>query len=176
MELKEYLKVYKKYWVLIIIIAVLSAVLAFFYSRQLPTGYKNSQTFFLSPQTGSTNLETFHAQEKARNFTDTAVAIISSPDFKSQITTGGESLAVKKLAPQVLQITTFSTNPENSKILTKKAISLANEKFSTNLVEVESALEPADVAQKKYIYVLAGLVAGLAFAIFAISLKTYFKI
>lgn len=176
MEFKEYLKAFSRYWLFIIIVACLGALLAFFYSRQLPQGYKNSQTFFITPKESQTNLEAFHAQEKARNFTDSAVAIITSADFKLQILAQGESQAVKKLAPQVLQITTFSKSSTQAKEQTKKTVSLFNDRFAASLQEVGPARDPAHVARPTQVYTVAGFVAGLAFAIFTISLKAYFKI
>ena len=176
MELREYLKVFKKYWPFIVVVAILGATLGGFYASKMPQGYKNSQTFFLTPQATTSEEQTFYAQEKARNFTDSAVAIISSPDFKSQITGEGESLIVRKLAPQVLQITTFSNNSSNSKALQQRAVNLANERFSTNLQSIGKAAEPTYTAPKQLAFALAGIIAGAAFAIFAISLKTYFRL
>lgn len=180
MELREYLKVFKRYIALIILLTVGGASLGYFYARQLPTGFRASQTFFLAPQaSGQNNLEANNAQELARNFTDTAVAIIASSAFQRQLTSAGQTITVKKNAPQVLTISAHSPRGEDASALIVKSKELFNSRFGSpgaTLEEIGSAQIPQSIQIAPLIYTLAAALAGFAFAIFTISLKVYFKV
>lgn len=180
MELKVYLKVFSKYWWLIVVLAILGASLGYSYTRLAPTGFRATQTFFITPASSSQlNLEANSAQEKARNFTDTAVAIISSSAFQRQLTSVGQALTVKKNAPQVLTISTFSASPEGADILMARAQELFNSRFGSpgaTLEEIGPAQTPQAILVTPAIYTIAGALLGFAFAIFVISLKVYFKV
>ncbi|MCR4324692.1 MAG: hypothetical protein NUV69_03310 [Candidatus Curtissbacteria bacterium] len=184
MELKDYLKILRKNATFVLILMLFGAVIAILVTVKIPSGYKYSKTFFIKPGVEANNTEAFFVQEKTRNFTDTAQAIIESADFKTEVMNSGESISVKKLAPQVLQITTFSKSKEASTSLMQKiqdsyntkvaALEVSNQK--STLQPLGTAPEPAFTKANKIVFVTAGLLAGAAMAIFAISLKTYFKV
>ncbi|MEK9147106.1 MAG: hypothetical protein AAB639_02830 [Patescibacteria group bacterium] len=180
MELKVYLKVFKKYWPVVIILILFGAVLGYFYTRQLPTGFRATKTFFLAPApAGQTNFEANNAQEMARNFTDTATAIIASSDFQSQITASGQTLTVRKNASQVLTISAHAPTGEEASALIVKSKELFNSRFGSpgaTLKEIGPAQTPQAILGTPLIYALAGAILGFGFAIFTISLKTYFKL
>lgn len=187
MELKEYIKLFKKYLAFIILCMLLGAALGTFFTKFLPSGYYLSQTFFLAMPQGTAqtyDYEGFYAQEKARNFTDSAVAILESPDFKSEVALAHQSLAVKKLAPQTIRLTTVTQNPESSKELmqkttntfNKKFIDLAGDKNALSLKQIASSQEPSYQASSRKIYALGGIVIGFAASVAVISLKSYFKL
>lgn len=180
MELKVYLKVFSKYWVLVVVLTLLGAIFGYLYTRLLPSGYRVTQTFFIAPApAGEFNIEAFHAQEKARNFTDTATAIISSAPFQSQITARGQTITVKKNAPQVLTISAHALTADEAKNLMTRAEELFNSRFGSpgaTLEEIGPAQTPQTILVTPMIYTLAGAILGFGFAIFVISLKTYFKL
>lgn len=188
MELKVYLKVFSIYWVLIAVLTLLGATFGYFYTRHLPSGYRATQTFFIAPAptpygagpvpSSQFNLEANSAQEKARNFTDTATAIIASSDFQSQITSSGQTLTVRKNAPQVLTISAHAPTGEEASALMVKSKELFNSRFGSpgaTLEEIGPAQTPQTILGTPLIYTLAGAILGFGFAIFAISLKVYFK-
>src|SRR3990167_8112945 len=107
MELKDFLKILKSYLAVIIVLAIVGAAGGFYSTRYFSSGYHHIQDFFLvDPSVQSISVENiksenFFTQEKARDFTDTAIAILESPDFKSENIGTGDELIVRKLAPQV---------------------------------------------------------------------------
>lgn len=191
MELKQYLKIAKKYWLFIVIVSLIGVLLALFAARKMPQGVSLTQTFFITPAPvqnfAQYHFEAYYAGEKTRNFTDTAVAILDSADFKSQVVGSGEALQVRKLAPQVIQIKAFAPKSEEAKQLMMAAVNTFNAQFvftqplpadpaSFGLKEVAPAQEPARQVVNRQVLAAAGLVLGFAFAIFVVSLKSYFKI
>lgn len=180
MELRAYLKEFTKYWVLIALLVAFGAALGYFYTRHMPSGYRATQTFFIAPApAGEFNIEANNAQEKARNFTDTATAIISSAPFQSQITLSGQTLTVRKNAPQVLTISAHAPTGEEAGAVIVKSKELFNSRFGSpgaTLEEIGPAKTPQAILGTPLIYALAGAILGFGFAIFAISLKTYFKL
>lgn len=191
MELKQYLKVAKKYWLFIIIVSLIGILLALFVARKMPQGFVLTQTFFITPPAvqnfAQYHFEAYHAGEKARNFTDTAVAILDSADFKSQVVSPGQAVKIRKLAPQVIQIKAFTPKSEEAKQLMVATASTFNAQFvftqplpadpaSFGLKEVAPAQAPTQQVVNRQVLAAAGLVLGFAFAVFVVSLKTYFKI
>lgn len=191
MELKQYLKVAKKYWLFIVIASLTGVLLALFAATKMPQGFVLAQTFFITPPAvqnfAQYHFEAYYAGEKARNFTDTAVAILSSADFKSQLVSPGQTLQVKKLAPQVIQIKAFTPKSDEAKQLMMTTTNAFNAQFvftqplpadpaSFGLKEIAPAQEPVRQVVDRQVQASAGLVLGFAFAIFVVSLKSYFKI
>lgn len=186
MELKTYIEAFKKYIVFIIALTIMGGILAFFITSNFKPGYSLSQTFFISPpnisQETSAEDPNYFAQEKARNFTDTAVAIIDSQDFKSTVLNGSQSLSVRKLSPQVIRLTVVSTSSSDATRLMQQIPTQFNSKLSTLqpdspifIKEIAPAPQPALVKADRRIFTVAGLILGFAFAFFALSLKFYIK-
>lgn len=189
MELKVYLKVFQKYWLAVIILTLFGAAMGYFYARLQPTGFRVTQTFFIAPAptpygagpapSSQFNLEANSAQEMARNFTDTATAIIASSAFQRQLTSAGQTITVKKNAPQVLTISAFAKTAEEADTLMTRAREFFNSRFGSpgaTLTEIGPAQSPESIKITPTIYTLAGAILGFAFAIFVVSLKTYFKL
>ena len=189
MELKEYIKVFKKYFAFILLVSATGALIAYIQTKSLPSGYSLTQTFYLAgPASLSSDYftyEGFYAQEKARNFTDSAVAILDSDDFKSDVGEGSQNLTVRKMAPQVIRLTASAPNAESTqKLMTKtinifneKSITFADSKFSLSLKPIsQKTTQPALSKINKKIVTIFGLLLGFAFATFVVSLKTYFKL
>jgi len=188
MELKEYLSLFKKYSVFILVCLILGTITGTLTTNFLPSGFNLNQTFYLAISQPATqqsyDYEGFYAQERARNFTDSAVAILESSDFQTEVAQEGQALTVKKLAPQVIRITAIGDNTQSAKNLMRKTTDVFNKKF-TDLAGVENALslkqianpqEPSFKRSSRKIYAAAGAVLGIVTAVVVISLKSYFRL
>lgn len=184
MELKAYLKTFKKYFYFITVLCFFGAFIGFFVSARQPTGQIASNIYLIKtvPTAGDStyDYDGYYRQERARNFTDTLVAMLKSAAFAGDILVPGQSLKVEKEAPQLISISAFAATPNDAHNLLQSFETNSNRKitefFHGELV-VEPASEPA-IGQKsslpKAVYTFAGLLLGLAFALFVITLKEYF--
>lgn len=184
MELKEYLNILKKNLALTIALTVTGLLIGLISARSLPEGYQASQTFFLtstqSPNPQDVNFG-YYNQEKARNFTDTALAIVQSPDFKSYAQLSA-AISAKKVAPQIIRITATAASAQD----TLPQLTRTKEQFNSKLAmlgegnlkiqEVGSNQEPHLAKVNAQVTAAAGAIFGFAAAILALSLKTYFRI
>lgn len=185
MELKQYLKIVKKNLLLVLVLSVAGAVLALLLTKSLGSGFFLTQTFYVSsPIEGSPEYAGFYTQEKARNFTDTAVAILESLDFKKELVSSGDLITTQKVAPQVVRVTTTSQDRQRAKALMGSTVDSFNtkiQKLSGNqpqiqLKELASSDEPQKITRSKLVFAAAGLVLGATAAILTVSLKTYFRL
>jgi len=195
MELKLYLILIKKNLLVIIVCVALSASFAYFISIKAESGYKLEQSFLMSSTSIQTNqtsqtaspqiydFDNFYNQEKARNFTDTAVAILQNPDFANSLNIGGSRISAQKLSPQLIKITVISDSFSDSQFTLERAVLEFNRKLKAldpqNSLEVKpigTAREPIFTRINTNIALAAGAVFGLAVSAFLISVKTYFKL
>lgn len=185
MELRQYIRIFKKNLLIIFVFSVAGAALAILLTKSLPGGFSQTQTFYVSsPIEGSPEYAGFYTQEKARNFTDTAVAILESLDFKKELVSSGDLIRTQKVAPQVVRITTTSQDQQRARALMGSTVDSFNtkiQKLSGNqpqiqLKELTTADEPQKITRNKLVFAAAGLVLGTTAAILTVSLKTYFKL
>lgn len=185
MELKTYIEILKKNIVIIVLVTLLGAAIGFYFSKSTQTGYQFDQTFFLSSQ-GTTSNDTaqnsYYTLEKARDFTDTAVAIIQSPDFASNLNSGGE-ISVRKQAPQIVKITAVATDAKSAKTLMADIVGVFNAKIQNLSSFAPFQLEPIGPVPAPHIAALSpkiviafGLAAGFVASLVVISFKTYFRL
>lgn len=184
MELKDLLKIVKSNLIVLILTAALGAVLAGALSVRQPAGVKAQALIYVNiemPQTQSVyTYDGYYTQERARNFTDTAATLIQESNLGANLGPK-DSYSVKKLAPQILRLTVYSTNQQGAFDVLKKVEDAAGAKVS-KLTNGEINLKIVDEPRasgfgpSRKIYILAGVVAGLAFAILVVSFKTYFDI
>lgn len=188
MELRELTKIFKKNIVAILVFGLFGLILALLISYKLPSGFSQSQSFYIVPpqvipQTNY-DYEGYYAQAKARDFTDTAVAILETADFTSEVGLPSVSLSVRKVAPQVLRLTAVAKDPQE----TEDAIEKISQSFNLKLVNLagnDTALQikPVGKAQpsyfsspnKKILGVFGGSL-GFIFGILIVGLKVYFKV
>ena len=186
MELTAYIKIIKKNILVIILLPVVGSLLAFYLSTKIQKGYGFAQTFYVAPEQSTLQPQltpdqsSYFTQEKVRNFTDTAVSILESPDFARDLAASG-AISIHKAAPQLIQITASSTDPQNAKTLMEKTVNTFNLKlkslsldFQIKAIGTPAAPQKAVIASK--IVVAFGAFAGLAVAILALSLKMYFRL
>lgn len=183
MELKNLVKLLKQDLYFIVGLVLAGALIGLYSTRFLPATYRQSQVFFISgPEAAGSSQDLFYKEENARNFTDTAVAILQSEEFiKSQAPI---ALEARKLAPQVIRITVQSASRENltsslenvSASFNQKIASLQEATRSSRLVPIAKAQEPSFFALNRATISAFGAVLGLIFSILSIALKYYFKI
>ena len=185
MEFKKYTELLSKNILFIVVITVAGLLLALLSAKTMKSNYSQSQTFFVASQSQSASPQPnadFYKEEEARSFTDTAVAIIQSPDFQNDIQKDGGSISVKKNGPQILTITTTGQTKEAASSLLKSTASVFNAKLTslnnqqTILKEVGIPPQPQLPRLNKKVTAVAGLVFGFAVAVMALSFKTYFKL
>jgi len=176
MELKEFIKILKSYLAVIIVLAIVGAASGFYSTRYFSSGYHHTQDFFLA--------ENFFTQEKARDFTDSAIAILESPDFKDEVISSGDTLIVRKLAPQVIRLNYISQNADagNSQLqsitqkFNSKIQTLTESTQASQMKAVGNFQPPRYSSLNKSVLAVAGTLLGIIFALFVIGLKNYFKI
>ena len=190
MELKEFIKILKSYLTVIIVLAIVGAASGFYSTRYFSSGYHHTQVYFLTDSSAqpasveNIKSENFFTQEKARNFTDTAVAILESPDFKSENIGTGDELIVRKLAPQVIRLTYVSPNADsNNSQLQKvtenfntKSQSLTGSTQASQLKAVAGFKPPSYSSLNQFVLAVGGAFIGIVFALFVIGVKNYLKI
>ena len=189
MELRKIVIIIRKYLVFITALAFVGLVTGYQAKNYFPSGYRQSQLFFLtSPQNNnaSQNLDSsaYFNQENARNFTDTAVALLASGDFSKNVFENDVSVNVRKLAPQILRITLESTSTKNlDQGLNKIELSFNSqiEKLaeSTESPQLKPAATPSPInyfAPNKLVLAAAGFILGFAAAGFTLGLKFYFRV
>lgn len=183
MEAKDYIKIIKKNLIFIILLTGLGAFLGFYSGKFLPSGYKQSQVFFVSQVTQSQDQSSLLTHEQAVSFTDSAQSILQSPDFLLSSQIFQSSVEVKKLANRVLKITVSSQTEERSKKDLGVVVANFNNKVSNFLGNGHLQLTPVgDLPHASYfaldtkILSVVGALLGLISAIAILALANYFKL
>ncbi len=181
MDLKEYITIIKKNAFFIIVLTLIGASVAFSSTKFLKSGYKTSAVYFLvisSQQNTSTNQKL-----DPTNITDTAVAVLSSPDFLNEVATNNLSLDAKKLAPQVIRLTLTSKDQQTSEKSLTPVVDKFNQKLASLISESSPKLEPVgvhgqsihDVLNNK-ILAAFGATVGLLASLVIIAVVRYLKL
>lgn len=184
MELTKFLKIFKENLAFIVIISLAVAAISTMSASFLPPLYSASRIYFVTGQSQKTSLnENYYSQENARNFTDTAVAVLQSTDFAAQVVKTGDSLTVRKLAPQLIKITISAKNPSDLNANITSIASNFNNKIaqlegspSSQLAPIGQIGKPTFFALNKPILFAFGLILGSALAIFIVGVKNYFRL
>lgn len=196
MELKEYLKIIKKNLLLIAIVTLLSLLIGNFASKKLESGFRLEESFILlqANQPGGSNTQIgqqiesadfsgYYAQEKARNFTDTAVAIFQNPDFSNHLTSPGAVISAQKLAPQLFKVTITSKNISEAKFDLDFLVLQFNQKLkslsSQDFLQIAPLGTPKEPFISKFdpkIITTASALLGLTLSLFIIAIKSYFRL
>lgn len=161
--------------------------ISFFVSTKANYPYKQTQLIFLQTQGDESataqNYSGYYAQEKARNFTDTAVSILNSSDFQTEIRANTVSIDAKKLSPQLIRLTASTSHSQDQSVGLNQTIETLNSKIKNitgqNFIEAKSLSAPSQItysAPDKKVIALAGLLAGFIFALCTISARVYFKL
>ena len=185
MELKDYWQILKKNLAFIIFLALLGALFAYLLTSKFSGGQRVQKHYLLiEEQAAGEGFESPVIFKESVDLTDTAVSILQTSDFKNEILKNQESLIVKKEARQVLNLQAQASEQERTFEIIKTAVENFNGKtaslFGQNekikLTEIGASYEPLRPAFDKKITTAFGFLLGAAFAIFAVGLKTYFKL
>ena len=187
MELRKYLAILKKNWFFILIFAIFGAATAQIIASKLPSGYSKNQLFLITTsekQSESFSAEGYYAQERARNFTDTAVAILQSPEFLKEASRQEVAISAQKIAPQLIRVTAITPKPEDADFQIDKISSTLNQQLADltgpnqplQVKGVGSSSPTSYNAPNKKILIPFGIATGATFALFVTGLKTYFKL
>ncbi len=188
MELKKYFKTVKNDFVLALAIGLIIGIVSYFSAPHIQSGFRSQKTFYLaSSDTQSAqgyNFGGYFSQSTAINETDTAVAVLESPDFQSLIPGSNAAIATRKLAPQVIQITITSKNADITRQVMERLPNLFNLKMhdlnpngpnlSLNKISDEVVTSYHSINSK--FVSIAGFIFGMILAFLILGLKTYLEI
>uniref|UniRef100_A0A7C4TR55 Polysaccharide chain length determinant N-terminal domain-containing protein n=1 Tax=candidate division WWE3 bacterium TaxID=2053526 RepID=A0A7C4TR55_UNCKA len=202
MELKEFIKNFRKYKKRVLTCGGIGAFvgLAAFYT--LPVNYYAVGTLFVSHdsefnQKADFTYEGYYAQQTAKNYTKTLIGILESPDVRKKalekigavvneksLRQAKRQVTVKEPAPQLVSVVVKDKDYGRAQVywgnLTELATSSSNQLnlSSGELINI-SVLEGSPVVYKGFHNVWFNLVAGLSFGLFfgfaAVLLKEYLK-
>lgn len=183
MELKKILTIFKKNVVYLLVFVVIGAVVGAYLGKNYKDVPHAQLDVFLTPKNVpkvQAN-DNYYLQEEARNFTDSAVVILESPDFAKGLTQSGETISASKLSAQLIRLTASALSDERASALLNDTIN----KFNTKIPELTAedrtvllkpiATEPRNFtpAVNTKVLILTGALFGFLFAAFVISLREY---
>ena len=185
MELRDYWQLLKKNLAFIAFLAFLGAAGAYLLTSNFQGGQQVQKHYLLIEET--TPVGEFGSPvifQESVDLTDTAVAILQTYDFKKEILANRENLIVKKEARQVLNLQAQASQKERAGEIIEAAAANFNGEtanlFGRNskirLAEIGASYESLKPALDKKITTAFGFLLGVAFAVFAVGLKTYFKV
>lgn len=186
MELKKIIESLKPYFLFLIILGIVGGIIGAKSASFFPQGYRQSQLFFVTEPSAIDSQDSVGAyfkQEKERNFTDTAAAIIQDPNFSNEVFAAQVSLSVRKLAPQVVRITAQSPHKESLYGTFQKISTAFNTKINQLSIsqanQITPIFEPENLsyfALNKFVLAASGVILGLISGIMVSALKIYFKV
>ena len=185
MELKDYWQILRKNLAFIVFLALLGALCAYLLTSNFQGGQRVQKHYLLvAEQAADGGSESPVIFREYVDLTDTAVAILQTYDFKREILQNRENLIVKKEARQVLNLQAQASQKERTDQIIEsavlhfngKAANLFGQNSKIRLAEIGVSYESLSPALDKKITTAFGFLLGTAFAIFAVGLKTYFKV
>ncbi len=193
MELKSYIKLLTHNFLFILICVVVASGIAAYTASSSQGGYVLEHTYYLQEQQPEqlTTLETnqaqanekYYKQELARNFTDTAVAILNRPDFSSQFAQGKSKISAEKIAPQVVNLTVNSPDASETQFLLERTVIGFNQNVKIiapgNNIELKAVgplPAPKIASLDTKVIIAAGAILGFALAVCTVALKTYLRL
>lgn len=186
MELEKFIKIFKKDLLVLIICVSLGLAAALIFSGLQKDGVTVQQTFYItsriSPNTANDIYDGFYREERLRNFTDTAVSLLQTPDL-FEGTDLGVVVSTRKLSPQLIRITVKAATSQSA----TAAIQSTTLAFNTKMESLEKnsplVLEPISnspqiqkTGTNQVLMAASGLGAGLILGIFLVSTKFYLKL
>lgn len=196
MELKEYLKIIKKNLLFVVVITTIALLVGNFASKKLQNGYRLEESFILmqtsqpalnnvqaNTQTAPFNFGGYYEQEKARSFTDTAVAIFQNADFSNGLITPGNTVSAQKLAPQLFKVIITSQNVSEAKFDLDRLVLQFNQKLKSLSPQDYLQIAPLSTPKEPFfsqfdpkIITTAAALLGLTLSLVIIAIKSYFKL
>lgn len=179
MQLKDYVKIFKDNLVFIVILCAVTTTVAFFSTNFLKSGYQDKKTLFLVVADQDSLKQN---SLDAVNATDTVVAILQSPNSINSATSG-IAIDAKKQAPQLIDLTVTSNDPQVSRNAAAEIINSFNSKIneylpghSLHLEQISPNQTPTQRILNSKVLAIAGAVLGFILSIVFISIARYFKV
>jgi len=177
MKIKEIITIIKENVIFISVVVILFALLAYLSTSFKKPGYTQDRTVFLKIQqsTSSDRLPDIQA------LTDTAVAILSSRDFQNS-TGAPAAVSVKKIAPQVISISSSAQTGQMASQAVEKTITEFNN-VSSNLINYSPVLqsigsqpEPGKALLNNKVLTVFGALVGFIIALSTITISRYLRL
>ena len=187
MELRIYLKIILKNLPIILLFAIGGSLIAFLITAKTASGVQLAQLFYIAEPQGSSSAsyryEGYYAQERARNFTDTAVSILESPDFATLVKDSPGSIQVRKMAPQVIRVTASATSETQTASLINAAAGAFNQKMAPlspaeplTLKAIGNGPQAVFSGPTRSVSMASGFLLGTLFALLVVGIRTYLKV
>lgn len=181
MDLKDYIKILTKNAFFIIALTLIGAFVAFTSTRFLKSGYKNEMVYFLVINE-SENLDIGRKVDPT-NITDTAIAVLTSPDFLNETAISTLTIDAKKLAPQVIKLTLTSNSLQLSETSQTPVVDKFNQKLNILVPDASLKLQPVGIQSQSFqnilnskILTVFGAVVGLLASVIIIAIVRYLRL
>lgn len=186
MEIKKILKLLKKNALYLLVFLVAGAFLGAYLGKSAKSSPHAQLDLFIAPKNVQKTQasDDYYLQEQARNFTDSALVILESPDFTNGLTTPGQSISAAKLAPQVVRLTTSAGTNQDAQNLLANTIDSFNGKLAGLTADnLNMSLKPISTSARTFtpvvstgVFSAAGAIFGLLFALVVVALRAYFDL
>ena len=200
MELKQYLKIIRQNYKLILIITVLTGLFSFIFSVIQPTKYETSLSLLISKnktqQTDDFKYDGYYALQASEIMADSVEQWLKSPEVVSAVyqRTGinsdfrniksyGKKFTAKKMSSQYVEVKFKTATREEAEKISAAIIKIINDKAEALRKNSErevsfliSGENPVTVENNPDIFLnlFIGLISGLALGIFIVFGKRYF--
>lgn len=193
MDLRDFLRPFLKYKVLVLVFLAVSVGLGYLYTNSLPVKYRASTTVLLfnEPEAPTKNYftyEGFYAQKAAQEYTDTVVGLLRSDVVLSAVQEKvfreendsdrgdlRQLLKVEKHAPQLMQVSVTWEDSQQARKIVEAVVASGREKLiedhgKQSGLSMIALLERPLVEEVETSLILNLLVAGGLGFIFAVGL------
>ena len=143
-EMRDYLKLFKKYLGLLALLVILAVGAVFLYQQSQKGRYQATTSLYVNraPEPKSDKYYTYegyYAQLVSKDYTDVAVALLGSPDFtrlamgKAQIGADSKiSTQVRKSGSQLISLSVSAGSGEDVRKLTQSLIEITNDRSKSS--------------------------------------------
>ncbi len=188
MELKKFLRIAKKDIFFVLAVGLVIGLVSYFSAPRIQSGFRSQNVFYLSNLEAQSpqgyNFGGYFSQSTAINETDTAVAILSSSDLQNAAANLNASISVRKLAPQVIQITVTSNEAGAPKLAMGDLPKIFNQKMhdlnpngpAITLSPISDEVSVSYHSINSKLVSAAGFIFGIIFAFLILGLKTYIEV
>jgi len=201
MELKEYIKIIRKNFKLILGVAIITGISAFLFSITQPIKYEASLSLFINKdktqETDDFKYDGYYALQAGEMITGSIVEWLKSPEVVSSIYQKAEvehsfkniksytkKFAVKKMSAQYVEVKLKMNNKEDVEKISlaiveviKSRIKNLGENSEQELTFLIESGKPVIVETRPdaILNLIIGLVSGFALGIFVVFGREYFK-
>lgn len=177
MEPKDYLDVITKNLYFFLALVVIGAAVGYFLATNYPKSQGFEKVFYVSK---TPNEQKSQEDQNINNSTDSAVYILSSAEFQKSQGFPTTPFAVRKMAPQVIKITTNTQNQGQITTLVSSFNSqlstLENSKPTYELKPISQNTEEITKGLNRKVTAAAGSLFGFVVALAVTGLKNYLKL